>query len=289
MTTIYTVGYAQWTAAQLQTRLEAMDAHLVDIRLSDYSQRAEFNGDQLRRQMGERYHWIGAWGNVNHRRGGPIKIASFREGLMLFRRLVGWHKPAVLMCACANHDTCHRAVVADMLRQAGYQVEELMSGDPAINIRAISLWDPWASLVAWGEKTYETRSWTTTYRGLLAIHATKAFPNEARSICNTEPFHSVLIAHGVTKFSDLPRGAIVAVVDLVDVENITWKWTSPEFASPLYDCPPHERDFGDYSPGRFAWRLANVRVPSQPIPCRGAMGLWTPPDIVVARGRGQAR
>ena len=40
-------------------------------------------------------------------------------------------------------------------------------------IKALTLWQPWASLIAWGEKQYETRSWSTEYRGLLAIHASK--------------------------------------------------------------------------------------------------------------------
>lgn len=40
-------------------------------------------------------------------------------------------------------------------------------------MKAISLWQPWASLVAVGAKKIETRSWATKYRGSLAIHATK--------------------------------------------------------------------------------------------------------------------
>ncbi|TRU31740.1 MAG: ASCH domain-containing protein [Microcystis aeruginosa Ma_QC_B_20070730_S2] len=40
-------------------------------------------------------------------------------------------------------------------------------------MKAISLWQPWASLVANGLKLYETRGWPTKYRGVLAIHAAK--------------------------------------------------------------------------------------------------------------------
>lgn len=38
-------------------------------------------------------------------------------------------------------------------------------------MKALTLWQPWASLVALGVKTIETRSWSTGYRGPLAIHA----------------------------------------------------------------------------------------------------------------------
>ena len=40
-------------------------------------------------------------------------------------------------------------------------------------MKALSLWQPWASLVALRVKTIETRSWSTSYRGPLAIHAAK--------------------------------------------------------------------------------------------------------------------
>jgi hypothetical protein len=40
-------------------------------------------------------------------------------------------------------------------------------------IKAISLWQPWASLMAAGVKLHETRHWWTSYRGPLAIHAAK--------------------------------------------------------------------------------------------------------------------
>ena len=43
-------------------------------------------------------------------------------------------------------------------------------------MKALTLTQPWASLVAIGAKRIETRSWSTPYRGLLAIHAAKGFP-----------------------------------------------------------------------------------------------------------------
>jgi hypothetical protein len=37
---------------------------------------------------------------------------------------------------------------------------------------------------------------------------------------------------------------------------------------------PSEKAFGDYTPGRYAWLLADVRRLPEPIPARGALGLW---------------
>ena len=42
--------------------------------------------------------------------------------------------------------------------------------------KAITIRQPWAGLIAVGEKIYETRSWPTKYRGPIAIHAGKSSP-----------------------------------------------------------------------------------------------------------------
>src|SRR5258708_5270609 len=51
--------------------------------------------------------------------------------------------------------------------------------DPRVDrvVKALTLWQPWASLIAVGAKTIETRSWSTSYRGPLAIHAAKRKPD----------------------------------------------------------------------------------------------------------------
>ena len=43
-------------------------------------------------------------------------------------------------------------------------------------MKALTLWQPWASLVALGHKRIETRCWSTKYRGDLAIHAAAKLP-----------------------------------------------------------------------------------------------------------------
>lgn len=134
-------------------------------------------------------------------------------------------------------------------------------------MRALSLTQPWASLVAMGAKQVETRSWSTTFRGGLVIHAAKGFPPWAKDLCATAPFSQF-----VPDASALPLGAIVAVCYVASVEQ-----------TELTVVDEQERAFGDYAPGRWAWRLSRIRALPEPIPCRGALGLWTVPDDVAER------
>ena len=55
-------------------------------------------------------------------------------------------------------------------------------------MKALSITQPWATLIAIGAKTIETRSWSTLYRGDLAIHAAKGFPRYARETLFEEAF-----------------------------------------------------------------------------------------------------
>lgn len=139
-------------------------------------------------------------------------------------------------------------------------------------MKALSFTQPWATLVALGAKRIETRSWTTSYRGLLAIHAAKRFPAEAVELCWQEPFRSALEAGGYYAHSassnnpfQLPLGAVVAVVTLIEVRRIG-----------IDDVPAEpERTFGNYIPGRYAWFFQHVHRLPEPVAARGSLGLWT--------------
>lgn len=149
-------------------------------------------------------------------------------------------------------------------------------------MKALSLTQPWASLVAIGAKRVETRSWSTTHRGTLAIHAAKGFPGWAKDACLDNTFAASLMAGGITLVSQLPLGAIVAVVDVLNVaptDHLNAELWAP-FGSP-------EHRFGDYSPGRYAWLLGNVRRLATPVPCKGALGLWDVPSDALAAVREQ--
>ncbi len=142
-------------------------------------------------------------------------------------------------------------------------------------MKAISLWQPWAHLIAIGAKEYETRSWTTAYRGPMAIHASVRWTVRMAIQCYEEPFFTILSQAGIRfparcTASSLPRlgfafGAVIAIADLVDIVP------TDELLETL---DPRERAFGDFSHGRWAWEYANVRRLTQPVLAIGRQGLF---------------
>lgn len=147
-------------------------------------------------------------------------------------------------------------------------------------MKALSLTQPWATLVAIGAKRIETRSWSTHYRGPIAIHASKGFPRDCRDLCATQPFLRELTRVGLS-MPELPLGAVVATARLAYVfltgDALNYQDRSRTVRGPsglTYEMTPQEITFGDYSPGRFGWVLTDVvRLPS-PIPAKGSLGLW---------------
>jgi activating signal cointegrator 1 len=154
-------------------------------------------------------------------------------------------------------------------------------------MQALSFRQPQATLVALGAKQIDTRSWGTSYRGPLAIHASKQMTKAEGSLCWEEPFRTALEVGGykpgegpATNPFGLPLGAVIAVAQLVDIYPITHENQPPE----------PEYSFGDYGPGRFAWILRDVYQLPEPIPARGRLGLWewTPPSLPTLRPLSQA-
>jgi activating signal cointegrator 1 len=168
-------------------------------------------------------------------------------------------------------------------------------------LKALSLTQPWATLVALGAKRIETRSWSTPYRGPIAIHASKGFPSWARDTCDEKPFYGVLTRARVLwpagdetltpyaseRYAALPLGAIVAIARLVevcltgDVLNYLGRGAAFSLGSRgSWELTTQEEAFGDYAPGRFAWLLSDVAALPKPIPCKGSLGLWTVPSEI---------
>lgn len=140
-------------------------------------------------------------------------------------------------------------------------------------MKALTLTQPWATLVARGEKQIETRSWRTDYRGPLAIHAGKGLAGATEQmltmLVQRAPFYRALGAGRVEDIvAGLPRGAVVAVGVLVNVELIA------EATIRSIGRSSNEYAFGDYSLGRYAWFLEDVQPLPEPVPARGMQLLW---------------
>jgi hypothetical protein len=132
-------------------------------------------------------------------------------------------------------------------------------------MKALPLWQPWATLVALGAKRVETRHWPAPQWLIgqrIAIHATKTADQLA--ICAEPPF-SVYVR--VAEL--LPLGAIIATVVLDRCSEIT-----AATAAELEERSAHEYAFGDYTPGRFAWVLRDVEPVTPPVRVIGRQGIF---------------
>lgn len=124
-------------------------------------------------------------------------------------------------------------------------------------MKCISLWQPWASLIALGHKRIETRSWAPFHRGPLVIHAAK-YGDAA-----TRRFELELREEGLLDGGPLPLGAAICIVELLEVQR-----------TEQIVCSETERRFGDYRPGRWGWMLQLVRRFDTPLPIRGRQQLF---------------
>lgn len=144
-----------------------------------------------------------------------------------------------------------------------------MSGEATRIIPALTLWQPWACLIEVGAKPYETRAFPIPRRLLgrrVAIHA-------AARACfvdlDQDTLDAIGDAFGRCSWNHwLPRGVIVATAILA--ESIPADKVEPDL-------------FGDYTHGRWAWRLEDVRSVDPHIPAKGRQQIgwdWRVPEGV---------
>lgn len=147
-------------------------------------------------------------------------------------------------------------------------------------VKALTVWQPYASLLALEEKEFETRGWATKYRGPLAIHAAAkkwepwkddVFQFEKEYTQTIKGFLQTQIASKEIEERILPYGAVIALAELVDVV--------PAAKAEISD---KERYLGDWSRGRFGWRMKIVaNLIHEPVKYKGAQGLWNLPVSVL--------
>jgi len=130
-------------------------------------------------------------------------------------------------------------------------------------MKALTVQQPYATLIMEGVKRFETRSWrppTARTGGPIlvdfAVHAGARFDK------NTPPE----IAH-IVSWRSYPLGVVLGIAHLV--------WVYPaEVIRDRERGNVDELNMGDFSDGRFAWELEVVEVFAKPIPAKGKQGLW---------------
>jgi len=132
-------------------------------------------------------------------------------------------------------------------------------------MKALTLWQPWATMIALGHKTIETRShdrfaWLKGHQ--LAIHAGKRYHAEAFEYLMDLGFNAL---QSLLIEPECPRGAVVAVARVADA-----RWLSVD---------DQEAACSDCDQFTFGLVLADVRIMGFPVPARGSQGVWewTPP------------
>ena len=128
-------------------------------------------------------------------------------------------------------------------------------------VRALTLWQPWASCIAYGTKRIENRRWATDYRGWLLLHAGATIDPAAKYAVMARPFLN----------RPQPVGAVLGWARLDDChadDGMCTLWSAP---------------------GQWHWHLTDVHRLPRPVPCPGARGLWTPTPALLDLVREAAR
>lgn len=135
-------------------------------------------------------------------------------------------------------------------------------------MRAITLKQPWATLLVTGIKHHETRSWRLPSDLIgrpILIHAGLAYD----MLGNTDLIRQTVAAAGAAP-DRAPRGAILGSVTFEACHQVAANGSFPVRIN------LHQFPFGDYAPGRWYWTVSERKVFKEPITnVRGKLGIWT--------------
>lgn len=122
-------------------------------------------------------------------------------------------------------------------------------------MKAITIKEPWASLIINGHKEYEFRSWKTKYRGKILIHA-----GLSQDINNLERFkdYNLNYAHG-----EIIGEA--TITDCIEVDET--------FLNNLRKKGPIVYETSRYNQ-KYAFKLENIKKYKKRIPCKGKLSIW---------------
>ena len=136
-------------------------------------------------------------------------------------------------------------------------------------MKAITVWQLYASLLVLGLKQFETRGWGTAYRGCLAIHAAKRWDDEREQdyqrvmdLLSPEQLASVAGVQLARTPIRETLGKVLGIVDLTDCRQM--RMSGSEF----------EDSVGHFGFGRWGWKCENPRPLQTPVYYCGKQGLW---------------
>jgi len=134
-------------------------------------------------------------------------------------------------------------------------------------VKAITIDPVWAWAIVYGHKRVENRTWHTRHRGRLAIHASAESSRSRRADAEAR---EILASIGVTVPDEVPTGAIVGTVKVVDSIRLT---PQGAFGFASLQVEP-------LATGPVCWLFENPKRLRKPIPAKGSQGLWTT-DLLV--------
>lgn len=128
-------------------------------------------------------------------------------------------------------------------------------------MKVLSLTEPYATLILEGKKGIETRSWKTSYRGELYIHAsmTKITKKDQNNI---ELMNLIE--------NNLNFGYIICKCNLVECIYMT-----KEYIENIRKNNHQEYICGEYKEGRYAWILEDIIPSVKPIKAKGQLNIWS--------------
>jgi hypothetical protein len=106
------------------------------------------------------------------------------------------------------------------------------------------------------------------------VHASSTFPPKARALCRRQPFRGCLAQAGIDDWSELPLGALLGTVRLLECRRVE--------EIDLAGLAEDELCFGDYSAGRWAWFVDGAAPLPAPILCKGQLGVFDVADVLLA-------
>ena len=126
-------------------------------------------------------------------------------------------------------------------------------------------------MISCHKKAIETRSWATTYRGKIAIHAASSYNHYVKEACNEPQIQYHLpsdVLQGIITKNPLYFGRILAIATLSDCILMT--------QDNINQLSKDELSFGWYEINRYMWLLKDIQPVISP-PIKGKQGLWNIP------------